>query len=170
MPDGQWKRAGNAEMMESLDSARQYDPKEQLVACDADHSQISKLKRGESGIYKSVRWAIKHAVLRAAEEQATEELSRFHISMDYVDGSLKILDTLYGDIQQSKSEGKIKEAEAAYVRFLKASTRHALATWKPPQSGSLAHSSHSDDLPDDATASPPQIKFAPERDILQHLL
>ena len=71
MPDGQWKRAGHAEMMVSLDSARQYFPKEKLVACDADHSQISKLKRGESGIYKSVRWAIKYAVLRAAEAQAT---------------------------------------------------------------------------------------------------
>ena len=54
-------------MMVSLDSARQWYPREKLVACNADHSQIAKLKRGESSIYPSVRWAIKQAMLSAGD-------------------------------------------------------------------------------------------------------
>ena len=54
-------------MMVSLDSARQWYPREKLVACNANHSQIAKLKRGESGIYPSVRWAVKQAMLSAGD-------------------------------------------------------------------------------------------------------
>ena len=67
MPDGSWKREGPPEMMVSLDSARQWYPREKLVACNADHSQIAKLKRGENSIYPSVRWTIKQALLSAAD-------------------------------------------------------------------------------------------------------
>ncbi len=65
MPDGTWKREGPPIMMVSLGSARLWYPREQLVACSEDHSQIAKLKRGESSIYKSVWWAIKKALLSA---------------------------------------------------------------------------------------------------------
>ena len=51
-------------MMVPLDSARQWYPREEFVACNADHSQIAKLKRGENSIYPRVRWAIKKAVLK----------------------------------------------------------------------------------------------------------
>lgn len=54
-------------MMVSLDSARQWYPREEFVACNADHSQIAKLKRGENSIYPSVRWAIKKALLSAGD-------------------------------------------------------------------------------------------------------
>lgn len=54
-------------MMVSLDSARQWYPREKLVACNADHSQIAKLKRGENGIYPSIRFAIKQALLSAGD-------------------------------------------------------------------------------------------------------
>lgn len=54
-------------MMVSLDSARQWYPREDFVACNADHSQIAKLKRGENSIYPSVRWAIKKALLSAGD-------------------------------------------------------------------------------------------------------
>lgn len=37
------------------------------MACNADHSQIAKLKRGENSIYPSVRWAIKKALLSAGD-------------------------------------------------------------------------------------------------------
>ena len=37
------------------------------MACNADHSQIAKLKRGENSIYPSVRWAIKKALLGARD-------------------------------------------------------------------------------------------------------
>ena len=67
MPDGTWKREGPPIMMVSLDSARQWYPREELVACNADHSQIAKLKRGENSIYPSVRWAIKKALLSAGD-------------------------------------------------------------------------------------------------------
>ncbi|KAL8835307.1 MAG: hypothetical protein Q9170_003362 [Blastenia crenularia] len=67
MPDGSWKREGPPEMMVSLDSARQWYPREKLVACNADHSQIAKLKRGESGIWPEVRGAIKKAMLSAGD-------------------------------------------------------------------------------------------------------
>ena len=67
MPDGTWKREGPPMMMVSLDSARQWYPREEFVACNADHSQIAKLKRGENSIYPSVRWAIKKALLSAGD-------------------------------------------------------------------------------------------------------
>lgn len=67
MPDGAWKREGPPIMMVSLDSARQWYPREEFVACNADHSQIAKLKRGENSIYPSVRWAIKKALLSAGD-------------------------------------------------------------------------------------------------------
>lgn len=54
-------------MMVPLDSARQWYPREEFVACNADHSQIAKLKRGENSIYPSVRWAIKKALLSAGD-------------------------------------------------------------------------------------------------------
>ena len=54
-------------MMVSLDSARQWYPREEFVACNADHSQIAKLKRGENSIYPSVRWAVKKALLSAGD-------------------------------------------------------------------------------------------------------
>ena len=54
-------------MMVSLDSARQWYPREEFVACNADHTQIAKLKRGENSIYPSVRWAIKKALLSAGD-------------------------------------------------------------------------------------------------------
>ncbi len=67
MPDGTWKREGPPMMMVSLDSARQWYPRETFVACNADHIQIAKLKRGENSIYPSVRWAIKKALLSAGD-------------------------------------------------------------------------------------------------------
>ena len=54
-------------MMVSTDSARQWYPREEFVACNADHIQIAKLKRGENSIYPSVRWAIKKALLSAGD-------------------------------------------------------------------------------------------------------
>ena len=67
MPDKTWKREGPPIMMVSLDSARQWYPREEFVACNADHKQIAKLKRGENSIYPSVRWAIKKALLSAGD-------------------------------------------------------------------------------------------------------
>ena len=54
-------------MMVSLDSARQWYPREEFVACNADHIQIAKLKRGENSIYPCVRWAVKKALLGAGD-------------------------------------------------------------------------------------------------------
>ncbi|KAL8783807.1 MAG: hypothetical protein Q9195_009274 [Heterodermia aff. obscurata] len=67
MEDGSWKKEGPPEMMVSLDSARQWYPREKLVACNADHTQIAKLKRGENSIYPSVKFAIKQAMLSASD-------------------------------------------------------------------------------------------------------
>ena len=67
MEDGSWKREGPPEMMVTLDSARQWLPREKLVACNADHTQIAKLKRGENSIYPSVKFAIKQAMLSAGD-------------------------------------------------------------------------------------------------------
>lgn len=37
------------------------------MICNKNHSQIAKLKRGENGIYPSIRWAIKKALLSAGD-------------------------------------------------------------------------------------------------------
>ena len=64
-------------MMVSLDSARQWYPREEFLACNADHSQIAKLKRGENSIYPSVRWAIKKALLRAGDLYSEAKKTRY---------------------------------------------------------------------------------------------
>lgn len=134
-PDGRWKREGQPEMMVPLDSARQYYPKEKLVACDADHTQISKLKRGESSIYPSVRWVIKHAVLSAAEEQATAELSKLQIPFETGYQSPDALHHMYNEAQQLRKEGRTHEAEEAYTKFLKASGLHSSVQPRSQYSG-----------------------------------
>ena len=53
--------------MVSIDSARQWLPREQLISCDADHSQIAKLKRGQGGIYPDIKRAIKQAMLSVGD-------------------------------------------------------------------------------------------------------
>lgn len=64
-------------MMVSLNSARQWYPREEFVACNADHSQIAKLKRGENSIYPSVRWAIKKALLSAGDLYSEAKETRY---------------------------------------------------------------------------------------------
>ena len=64
-------------MMVSLDSARQWYPREEFLACNADHSQIAKLKRGENSIYPSVRWAIKKALLHAGDLYSEAKKTRY---------------------------------------------------------------------------------------------
>ena len=54
-------------MMVPFDSARLWYPREQPVACNTDHSQIAKLKRGESGIYPIVKWAVQKAIPTAGD-------------------------------------------------------------------------------------------------------
>ncbi|KAI9704499.1 MAG: hypothetical protein M1820_005573 [Bogoriella megaspora] len=53
-PDGSWKKTGPPMMMVSKDSAVLSLPKETVVACQCDHSQIAKLRRGQSGHYNTV--------------------------------------------------------------------------------------------------------------------
>lgn len=62
MPDGRWKREGPARLMVSNYSALLGLPGEDSLACQANHTQIAKLKRGENGYY----YAIKGAVLKVA--------------------------------------------------------------------------------------------------------
>ena len=76
MPDGSWKREGEPEMMVLQDSAQLNLPKERMVSCYADHRQIAKLRRGESGAYPDIKRAIKQALLRVAEEQGNVGQSR----------------------------------------------------------------------------------------------
>ena len=66
-------------MMVYQDSAQLNFPKEKVVSCYADHSQIAKLKRGESGAYPDIKRAIKQALLRVAEAQVNVELSRLQL-------------------------------------------------------------------------------------------
>ena len=69
MDDGSWKREGAPVMMVKPDSAKLFWPREreERIPCDSDHSQIAKVKRGQSGIYPSIKRSIKSAV----EQQTT---------------------------------------------------------------------------------------------------
>lgn len=74
-------------MMVPLDSARQWYPREMFLACNANHTQIAKVKRGEAGIYPVIRSVIKQAVLSAddlgGEAQSTsDETMRPRVSQD----------------------------------------------------------------------------------------
>ena len=66
-------------MMVYQDSAQLNFPKEKMVSCHADHSQMAKLRRGESGAYPDIKRAIKQALLHVAEEQADVGLSRLQL-------------------------------------------------------------------------------------------
>ena len=67
-------------MMVYQDSAQLNFPKEKMVSCYADHRQIAKLRRGESGAYPDIKRAIKQALLHVAEDQANAGLSRLQRS------------------------------------------------------------------------------------------
>jgi hypothetical protein len=54
-------------MMVSRDSAQQFYPREKLVSADCDHSQISKIRRGQNGIYPAVKAAVKHGLVSTAK-------------------------------------------------------------------------------------------------------
>lgn len=73
--DGVWKREGPPAMMVSPDSAQQFYFKEKCVSANTDHSQIAKLKKGQSGIYSNVKSAIKHALTSTAKIMATADAS-----------------------------------------------------------------------------------------------
>lgn len=62
MSDGRWKREGPAKLMVPRYSALLDLPGEVRLACQANHTQIAKLERGENGYY----WAIRSAVLKVA--------------------------------------------------------------------------------------------------------
>src|SRR5947207_10416155 len=49
-------------MMVSQDSAKLFYPREKLLAVDENHSQIAKVKFGESGIYPDICSAISRAL------------------------------------------------------------------------------------------------------------
>ncbi|MCJ1312987.1 hypothetical protein MMC25_006663 [Agyrium rufum] len=60
--DGNWKLEGPEVMMVSSDSARQFSANEKWELVDANHSQIAKVTKGESGIYLSLLSAIRSAL------------------------------------------------------------------------------------------------------------
>ncbi|KFY42179.1 hypothetical protein V494_02544 [Pseudogymnoascus sp. VKM F-4513 (FW-928)] len=92
--DGVWVREGPPVMMVSRDSAQLFYPREKLVSADCDHSQIAKIRRGQSGIYPAIKAAVKHGLVSTAnfvagEGAATKESSRLdskfqnlHIGLD----------------------------------------------------------------------------------------
>jgi hypothetical protein len=67
--------------MVSQESAIQNLPREKKVSSDANHSQIAKLKKGENGIYNSVKSAIRHGLVSTAKivagADATPELPAY---------------------------------------------------------------------------------------------
>ena len=62
LPDGFWKREGPAAMMVTSDSAQQYWPREKSFACNANHSQLAKLKRGQNSVYPNIKRAIQQKI------------------------------------------------------------------------------------------------------------
>lgn len=71
--DGVWQRAGEPTMMVKLDSAQLFFPRESLMSAETDHSQISKIKRGEGGIYSRVKSAIRQGLVSTARIIASVE-------------------------------------------------------------------------------------------------
>jgi hypothetical protein len=70
-------------MMVEAHSAKQYWPREKVILADADHSGIAKLKKGQGGIFQSV----KASILRALT--STAQISRAaHLESDSRDGSV----------------------------------------------------------------------------------
>ena len=54
-------------MMVTAESARQFSTNEKWEMVDADHSQIAKINRGEGGIYPSVLFCIRSALILNAQ-------------------------------------------------------------------------------------------------------
>lgn len=63
-------------MMVEPDSARLDYKKEKCVSVDCDHSQIAKLKKGEGGIYPTVKSAVRHGLVSTARIVAGQEVSQ----------------------------------------------------------------------------------------------
>lgn len=121
MGDGSWRREGELAMMVQPDSAKLFWPREESIPCHVYHSQIAKLKRGESGIYPSISWAIQSAVV----EQTNLGLSQALVS-DHKTSEESIIE--YNDFESdsSRSFGGVGNAtsnkgkESSYVTVAKA--------------------------------------------------
>ncbi|MCJ1456426.1 hypothetical protein MMC28_006787 [Mycoblastus sanguinarius] len=110
MPDGSWIREGPPIMMVSLDSARLFYPREKLVACNADHSQIAKLERGENGIYPNIKWAVQQVL------PDVTELSRLQVPFDSSGENGESLRGSSFDAQDPQYQREREKARAANWR------------------------------------------------------
>ena len=144
-------------MMVYQDSAQLNFPKEKVVSCYADHSQIAKLKRGESGAYPDIKRAIKQALLRVAEEQVNVELSRLQLQPgvkavgeersrhngDYFKGSVPQPSTVPAGksrLDDAQSQGSpIPEPPGETADFLH--DKDVVSTPGPPASDDVEHGS-----------------------------
>lgn len=87
--DGAWKREGPPSMMVSQNSAMLHSAQELRAPCDADHSNIAKLKRGEASLYPIIRG---HLLQALEKSQAAENVPMNHIesssqSKEYGEGN-----------------------------------------------------------------------------------
>lgn len=64
-------------------SARLDYRKEKCISVDCDHLQIAKLKRGENGIYPTVKSAIKRGLISTARIVTEKDVS---LSLEYLYG------------------------------------------------------------------------------------
>ena len=58
-------------MMVSPDSAQLFSANEQAVQVVADHSEMSKIRKGQNGVYPNIRGHIKKALISTAKIVAT---------------------------------------------------------------------------------------------------
>ncbi|KFY33939.1 hypothetical protein V494_07201 [Pseudogymnoascus sp. VKM F-4513 (FW-928)] len=115
--DGVWRREGPPVIMVGPNSARLDYRKEKCVSVDCDHSQIAKLKKGEGGIYPTVKSAIKHGLVSTARIVAGKD-----VSFEYPRGGKDLthagsgaLSNYMHAIPPPYFQGKIDAAQAPYI-------------------------------------------------------
>lgn len=89
MPDGQWRREGEPVIMVSEQSAKLLLPQEKALESLADHSQIAKLKKTESGVYGDVKAAILDVVSQS--NRTTRAIAAPEASFDRLDEAAGLL-------------------------------------------------------------------------------
>ncbi|ELR02697.1 hypothetical protein VC83_08432 [Pseudogymnoascus destructans] len=131
--DGIWRREGPPVIMVGSISARLDYRKEKCVSVDCDHSQIAKLKKGEGGIYPTVKSAIKHGLISTARIVAGKD-----VSLEYPRGGKELTNGGSGSMT-----GYIHAVPPPYFQD-KIATSHATYIPQQPQQPPPALAPHPD--------------------------
>ncbi|KFZ10879.1 hypothetical protein V502_07874 [Pseudogymnoascus sp. VKM F-4520 (FW-2644)] len=175
--DGVWRRDGASVIMVEPNSARLDYETERCFPVDCDHSQIAKLKKGEGGIYPTVKSTIKHGLISTARIVAGKEVSlEFpHGGKDLIHEGSEAMPSYMHAIPPPYFQEKVAASRAADIPKLPQPPPASLTPYQERdvyegRATTPNHESASHFTPPEAQSSPPSHYRGKNRTIDSHNL